>query len=141
MLAFGGKAAQELEVARGTLEHAVLLALELRDSAAFDRNFAQLQPYYTDFKTQIPASQNEALLTGLHLIRLLADGRMAEFHSALELVPEKLYNDTTIRFPVQVRSTYNQRCNEPKPISIMNHPPTYVLTYLPIPSPCRSSNG
>ncbi len=35
----------------------------------------------------MPASPNEAALTGLNLLRLLVQNRIAEFHTELEVIP------------------------------------------------------
>lgn len=38
----------ELLLPGDTLEHAVLLSVQLKDEKLFERNFLQLRPYYTD---------------------------------------------------------------------------------------------
>ncbi|CAG9460480.1 unnamed protein product [Pedinophyceae sp. YPF-701] len=105
-LTVGGQASQqvsrEVEVARATLELAMLVALQQQDAAAFDRNLAQLQVLYHDFKDKAPRSEREPLLTGLNLMRLLADSRTAEFHTALELIPVADQGHPCIRFPMEV---------------------------------------
>eukprot|EP00695_Tsukubamonas_globosa_P000249 TRINITY_DN1185_c0_g1_i1.p1 TRINITY_DN1185_c0_g1~~TRINITY_DN1185_c0_g1_i1.p1 ORF type:complete len:62 (-),score=7.53 TRINITY_DN1185_c0_g1_i1:1-186(-) len=45
----------------------------------------QLKAYYNDYKNIIPPSQRRYLLLGLNLLRLLAQNRIAEFHTELEL--------------------------------------------------------
>lgn len=72
------------------LELAVLLSVKQSDEAAFERNFAQLRVYYADARTLLPPSDQEATLTGLNLLRLLVQNRIAEFHTELEVVPDSL---------------------------------------------------
>lgn len=73
-------------LARDVLELAVLSAVRRGDGTAFDRNFAQLRPYYLDLRSNLQPSQQEPLLTGLHLLHLLVQNRIAEFHTAVELI-------------------------------------------------------
>lgn len=76
-------------IAGDVLEQAVLAAVRQADDASLDRNFDQLLPYYTDVRERLPRSQQEPLLQGLHLLALLVQNRIAEFHTALErLAPE-----------------------------------------------------
>ena len=49
-------AAQEHAVAQATLEHAVLLSVKTKDSAAFERDLAQLKPLYYDTRHATPSS-------------------------------------------------------------------------------------
>lgn len=72
------------------LELAVLASVRQGDEAAFDRNFAQLRPYYLDARSAIPLSPQEALLSGIHLLVLLVQNRIAEFHTAVELLPDEV---------------------------------------------------
>lgn len=60
------------------------------DDSALDRNFAQLLPYYTDVRVALPPSQKEPLLQGLHLLALLVQNRIAEFHTALERLTDEV---------------------------------------------------
>jgi 26S proteasome regulatory subunit N12 len=72
------------------LELAVLSSVRQNDDAAFDRNFAQLRPYYLDARSALPPSSQEALLSGLSLLILLVQNRIAEFHTTVELLPEEI---------------------------------------------------
>ena len=38
----------------------------------------------------MPPSQNEQLIAGLNLLRLLVQNRIAEFHTELELIPQEV---------------------------------------------------
>ena len=91
-------------------EHAVLLSAEAKDAAEFERHMALLTPYYTDFgfafppnpaamhsapveadcccpRGLIPASDKMFAILGLNLLRLLAQNRIADFHSQLVRPP------------------------------------------------------
>lgn len=74
------------------LELAVLLSVRSGDEAAFERNYAQLRVYYGDARgvAGLGPSAAEAQMTGLNLLRLLVQGRTAEFHTELEVVPQEL---------------------------------------------------
>eukprot|EP00634_Sargassococcus_sp_CCMP2135_P008886 CAMPEP_0198658224 /NCGR_PEP_ID=MMETSP1467-20131203/23816_1 /TAXON_ID=1462469 /ORGANISM="unid. sp., Strain CCMP2135" /LENGTH=248 /DNA_ID=CAMNT_0044394481 /DNA_START=1 /DNA_END=747 /DNA_ORIENTATION=+ len=70
---------------RKTMEQAVLFAVATRDAASFQRHLAQLKPYYvfaTDETTLRPT------LTGLELLFLIVENRLAEFHMALEALSQ-----------------------------------------------------
>jgi len=78
----------QLHLARETLELAVLLSMKQEDYKSFERRFAQLKPYYTDYRHLMHVeSERRLLLTGLNLLGLLAHNRIAEFHTELELIP------------------------------------------------------
>lgn len=70
----------------------MLLSVRSGDEAAFERNYAQLRVYYGDARgaAGLAPSGQEASLTGLNLLRLLVQGRTAEFHTELEVVPPEL---------------------------------------------------
>jgi len=86
---------KQLHFARETLEQAILLSVRQKNFKNFERNFAQLKPYYTDYIQLLRPSERHWPLVGLHLLGLLAHNRIAEFHTELELIPaedrEKLY--------------------------------------------------
>jgi 26S proteasome regulatory subunit N12 len=66
----------------------VLASVRQGDDAGFERNFAQLRPFYTDARAALPPSPQEPALAALRLLALLAHNRIAEFHTAVELAPE-----------------------------------------------------
>ncbi|KAL5112152.1 hypothetical protein TcWFU_005462 [Taenia crassiceps] len=72
---------RELLIARDTLEIGAILSLEKRDMSAFERYMSQLKCYYCDYKVNLPDSPYKYELFGLNLLRLLAQGRLAEFHT------------------------------------------------------------
>mmetsp|Transcript_14532 Transcript_14532/g.31479 ORF Transcript_14532/g.31479 Transcript_14532/m.31479 type:complete len:271 (-) Transcript_14532:178-990(-) len=93
----------ELLVARETLEFGALLAIKAVDIPAFERHISQLKTYYTDCALKLPESQRQYPLLGLNLLRLLAQNRIAEFHTELELLPtDHQQSNAYIRFPAQL---------------------------------------
>ncbi|KAI9164250.1 regulatory particle non-ATPase [Blastocladiella emersonii ATCC 22665] len=80
-------AQQEMVLARDTLELAALLSIRQGDIVAFERHYAQLATYYIDYAAVLAESPRHLMLRGLHLLSLLAQNRIAEFHAALELIP------------------------------------------------------
>ena len=78
---------QELLLAREILEHGALLSIKTMDIPAFERYVAQLKIYYTDCAASLPESPKQYPILGLNLLRLLAQNRIAEFHTELELIP------------------------------------------------------
>jgi len=97
---FDASQQKELLLAREILEHAVLWSVKSKDIPAFERYFAQVKPYYYDYAKLIPASQRQFSLLGLNLLRLLAQNRIAEFHSELELIPLEQHQNPHIRHPI-----------------------------------------
>jgi hypothetical protein len=62
---------------------------------------------------RLPASERLWLLTGLNLLRLLSQNRIAEFHTELELLPPSSLDTPTVRHAVHVEQwlmegAYNQ---------------------------------
>lgn len=93
---------QFVSLHREVLEMAVLASVHLHDDETFVRNFAQLRALYFDSRSIVPPSQNEALMTGLNLLHLLADNRIAEFHTEMELIPEQVQRDSCVAYVVQL---------------------------------------
>merc|ERR1711971_440409 len=94
---------QELLVARDVLEIGALWSIAKRDIPSFERYMAQLKIYYMDYKDNLPDSTYRFQLLGLNLLCLLAQNRLAEFHTELELLPVKeLQNNIYIKHPVSM---------------------------------------
>ncbi|XP_052700636.1 26S proteasome non-ATPase regulatory subunit 8-like [Crassostrea angulata] len=94
---------QELLVARDILEIGAQWAIAKRDIPVFERYMAQLKCYYMDYKDNLPESTYKYQLLGLNLLCLLAQNRLAEFHTELELLPVKeLQNNIYIKHPVSM---------------------------------------
>jgi len=70
---------------------------------AFERYVAQLKIFYSDCAAVLPASQRQYPILGLNLLRLLAQNRIAEFHTELELIPTELqHSNVYIKYPAQL---------------------------------------
>lgn len=94
---------QELLLAREILEHGALLSVKATEIPAFERYVAQLKVYYSDCAATLPASQRQYPILGLNLLRLLAQNRIAEFHTELELIPTELHHSNIyIKYPAQL---------------------------------------
>ena len=94
---------QELLLAREILEHGALLSVKTMDIPAFERYVAQLKIYYADCAATLPASQRQYPILGLNLLRLLAQNRIAEFHTELEIIPADLQSSNVyIKYPAQL---------------------------------------
>ena len=101
-------AAEELILARECLEQAVVISVQANDEQAFERNYLQLNTYYTDIKDDvIPASQQMLLLKGLNLLRLLVQNRIAEFHTELETIEPHVQNSSEhIKYVIQLEQSH-----------------------------------
>ena len=85
------------------LEHGALLSIKAMDIPAFERHVAQLKIYYSDCAAILPESQRQFPILGLNLLRLLAQNRIAEFHTELELIPTELQHaNIYIKYPAQL---------------------------------------
>lgn len=65
----------------------MLLAVSLRDEAAFERTMGQLKGLYAEYGAALPPSARQAVLLGLWLLFLLAENRIGDFHAELEQLP------------------------------------------------------
>jgi len=113
-------AQEEILLGRECLEQAVLCSVQFRDEAAFERNFLQLNTYYTDTKDLVPPSEQELVVRGLNLLRLLVQNRIAEFHTELETIPPHVQNSSPyIKYVIQLEQShmegaYNKILNSSK---------------------------
>jgi len=89
-------------LARETLELAVELYVKAKESEAFERHVAQLKTYYNDKRPSNIESQRKFSILGLHLLMLLAQNRIDEFHTELELIPLKDHDNLYIRYSIQL---------------------------------------
>ena len=80
-------AINDMVIARSILESSTLLSLQQNDMASFEKHVTQLIVYYTDYRHILPISDVCNDVLGMHLLHLLVEHRMAEFHSTLELLP------------------------------------------------------
>eukprot|EP00795_Rhopilema_esculentum_P003477 gene3477-1859_t len=92
---------QELILARDVLEIGVQWSVLVKDIPSFERYLAQLKCYYYDYSGILPESPYMYQLLGLNLMSLLAQNRLGEFHTELELLPAKQIQESVyIRCPV-----------------------------------------
>lgn len=93
---------QDLIAARSILEIGAFHSLRQGDLKSYARyNFA-LQPFYDNLRDILPPSPNRPVTLGLHLLGLLSENLLTEFHTLLEtLKPEEL-NDSFVRLPVDL---------------------------------------
>jgi 26S proteasome regulatory subunit N12 len=99
-------AVQELTIAREIFEHAVVLSVKTEDQDAFERDFFQLKPYYTDTRGRLPQSTQEYPILGLSLLRLLVQNRIAEFHTELELLSSTALENPCIKHAVELEQSF-----------------------------------
>ncbi|ODQ51462.1 hypothetical protein SAICODRAFT_95652 [Saitoella complicata NRRL Y-17804] len=77
----------KLLIAREALEIGAYTAIHLTSPSTFARYFTQLSPFYFP-SLGLPASEHQYPLTGLHLLYLLSESKIAEFHIFLESLAE-----------------------------------------------------
>ncbi len=93
---------RELVLARNTLEIGALWSIEKRDDPSFHRYVAQLKCYYFDYGAALDESPYMYQVLGLNLLSLLAQNRLAEFHTELELMPVDKLKDVYIKYPISL---------------------------------------
>lgn len=91
---------RELILARNTLEIGALWSIEKRDIPSFQRFMAQLKCYYFDFGSLLPESAYKYQILGLNLLSLLAQNRLAEFHTEIEHLPTEQLTNIYIKHPI-----------------------------------------
>jgi len=79
-----------LRSAREVLEIGAFHSIHVKNVPAFERYLSLLSTFYADLADVLPASSNQPALTALSLLRLLAQNRIAEFHSLLETLPRAI---------------------------------------------------
>ncbi|RWS29475.1 26S proteasome non-ATPase regulatory subunit 8-like protein [Leptotrombidium deliense] len=88
---------------RDILEIGVQISVLKDDTSSFERYMAQLKCYYFDFKDVLPPSSYEYQLLGLNLLYLLAQNKVADFHTELELLPPiEIIKNIYISHPVSL---------------------------------------
>lgn len=94
--------AKELMLARNTLEIGALWSIEKKDIPSFQRYVAQVKGYYFDYGTQLADSAYKYHILGLNLLSLLAQNRLAEFHTEMELLSVEEHKSVYIRHPISL---------------------------------------
>jgi 26S proteasome regulatory subunit N12 len=95
-------AQKELTVGREVLEYAVLLSVKLQDQALFERQFNQLNTFYTDTRHVLATSEQEMPIVGMNLLRLMVQNRTAEFHTQLELLSPETQQNVYIKHAIEL---------------------------------------
>ena len=80
------------------LELGVLLSVADGDLTSLSRNMAMLLPFYTS--GVVTPQKNHVL--GLHLMHLLVEHQLSEFHSLLEVIAEQDASSPFISFPIGI---------------------------------------
>eukprot|EP00743_Colponemidia_sp_Colp-15_P001633 GILK01001786.1.p1 GENE.GILK01001786.1~~GILK01001786.1.p1 ORF type:complete len:274 (+),score=46.82 GILK01001786.1:55-876(+) len=119
---------RELLLARETLEYAALLSVKTRDLPAFERHVSQVKTFYQDFSNALPASDKQYPILGLNLLYLLANNRIAEFHTELELIPYAEHGNMYIKHPVALEQ-YIMEGNYNKVLAHRNDVPLPYYNY------------
>ncbi|CAL5437813.1 unnamed protein product [Camellia sinensis] len=90
-------AVHELTLARDIYEHAVVLSVKIEDQDAFERDF---------FHGRLPPSSQEYPISGLNLLRLLVQNRIAEFHTELELLSAGAMENNCFKHAVELEQSF-----------------------------------
>ncbi|XP_055337639.1 26S proteasome non-ATPase regulatory subunit 8-like [Paramacrobiotus metropolitanus] len=99
----GEASKQEIILARDVLEMGAQFAIFDKDLKGFQRHIDQLKVYYYDVKGGIADSAMMNQFLGLYLLSLLAENRLGDFHSEVELMSlDTIEKDPYLRFPVQL---------------------------------------
>ena len=93
---------RELVLARNTLEIGALWSIQNRDIPSFQRYVAQLKCYYFDYGLLLPDSAYKYQILGLNLLSLLAQNRLAEFHTEMELLSVNEQKNIYIKYPIRL---------------------------------------
>ncbi|KAF9592863.1 hypothetical protein IFM89_018417, partial [Coptis chinensis] len=96
----------DLTIAREIFELAVFLSVKAEDQEAFERDYCQLKPYYTDIGNRLAQSPQEYPILGLNLLRLLVQNRIAEFHTELELLSTNALENPCIKYAVELEQSF-----------------------------------
>jgi len=84
------------------LELASFLSVMTEDMKSFERHVSQVMVIYRDYSGLVIESPRKGTILGLNLMCLLAQNKLSEFHTELELIPEEARQDVYVSFPVEV---------------------------------------
>lgn len=93
---------REITLARDVYESAALLSIKQEDTVGFERHLSQAKTYYFDYADVLEQSSKQNLILALNLMRLLAQNRIAEFHTELELVPAASRTDPSVSYVLRL---------------------------------------
>ncbi|CAN8075445.1 unnamed protein product [Agarophyton chilense] len=94
----------DISLARDVYELATLLSVKQEDDVSFERHVAQVKTYYVDYAGVMAQSKRQNLLLGLNLLRLMAQNRIAEFHTELEVIAPSARSDKYINYPLRLEN-------------------------------------
>lgn len=89
---------EDIEAAQRVYELATLLSVKKGDFDGFERHVSRVKTYYVDYAGVIKPTPRRELILGLNLLRLLAQNRVAEFHTEFELVPVEVRENPHIAY-------------------------------------------
>ena len=93
---------RELLLARNTLEIGALWSIQNQDIPSFQRYVAQVKCYYFDYGSLLQESSYKYQILGLNLLSLLAQNRLAEFHTEMELLSPEEQKNVYIKYPIRL---------------------------------------
>ncbi len=92
------ESASNVVLARDVYEQAALLSIKQADTEGFERHLALAKTLYVDYAGLLQPSPDQNRILALNLMRLLAQNRIAEFHTELELVSPQTRTDPNIQY-------------------------------------------
>merc|ERR1712137_1038636 len=120
---------KEMLLARTILETATLLSAKLKDFSGFERHISQLKPYYDILPS--PESPLRYTILGLNLLRLLAETKLADFHTELELIPVDMLDNSFIKHPIQLEQFLMEGSYSKITGSTQDVPSQYYSCFMP----------
>merc|ERR1711871_86437 len=90
---------EERQLACEVFELGVLACVNSGDKEQFQRYVSALHPYYSQYKIDSPLKFQ---VRGLHLLFLLVENRLGDFHGELELMTEAEKQESAISFCIQL---------------------------------------
>ncbi|CBY19340.1 unnamed protein product [Oikopleura dioica] len=119
---------KELTLARDVLELGALYSVASRDIPSFQKYIAQVKAYYFDYK-DLPKSYFRNQILGLNLLCLLAQNKVAEFHTEVErLSYEEIQSDLYIKHPIKIEQ-YLMEGNYNRLIQAKSNTPSESYSY------------
>lgn len=119
---------KELTLARDVLELGALYSVASRDIPSFQKYIAQVKAYYFDYK-DLPKSYFRSQILGLNLLCLLAQNKVAEFHTEVErLSYEEIQSDLYIKHPIKIEQ-YLMEGNYNRLIQAQSNTPSESYSY------------
>jgi len=89
---------------RDVLESFILYSLRNGDEKSFERYYAQIKPFYFDYDSFLSKSTQKEAIIGAYFLFLLAENRIGEFHTELELIHDEVDNQY-IQYAIQLEQS------------------------------------